>query len=46
MKQGRLLVKSGDVKEFDSMKTMALDLNECDILDWWSVHMGFTKSDC
>ncbi|KAF6241249.1 hypothetical protein HO173_001044 [Letharia columbiana] len=45
VEQGRLLVKSGDVKEFHSMKALAHDLGECEILDWWSFHMGFTKGD-
>ena len=43
VEQGRLLVKDGDVKEFYSLKALAHDLGERGILDWWKLHMGFTK---
>ncbi|KAL2045505.1 hypothetical protein N7G274_001933 [Stereocaulon virgatum] len=45
VEQGRLLVEPGDVKEFTSMKGLASEVTECDILDWWRLHMGFTKGE-
>lgn len=45
VEQGRLLVKTGDVKEFHSLRELAQDLAECEIVDWWNIHMGFTKGE-
>ena len=45
VEQGRLRVKNGGVKEFHSMKALADDLGECEILDWWRVHMGYAKRE-
>ena len=45
VEQGRLRVKSGDVKEFHSIEGLTLDLSECQILNWWNVHMRFTNGE-
>lgn len=41
VEHGRLLLENGDVKEFGSMKALAHDLGESEVLDWWKLHMGF-----
>ncbi|KAL8948711.1 MAG: hypothetical protein Q9222_005122 [Ikaeria aurantiellina] len=41
--EGRLGISPGSVEELDSMKDLSAYLAECDILDWWTEHMGFTK---
>ena len=45
MVRGKLFVQSGKVREYDLMRTMASDLKECDVLDWWNLNMGFKVDD-
>ncbi|MDI1485021.1 MAG: hypothetical protein OHK93_000155 [Ramalina farinacea] len=43
---GQLSLPFGHVKEFETMKALAADLDECGVLEWWEEAMGFTrKSD-
>ncbi|MCJ1274168.1 hypothetical protein MMC21_001963 [Puttea exsequens] len=43
--QGELGIRRGLVSEFESMKSLAANLARCNVLGWWRLHMGFTKSD-
>lgn len=37
--RGGLEGKRGDVKEFDSLKELAAELEKCGVLEWWRRHM-------
>ncbi|KAI4239974.1 MAG: hypothetical protein L6R40_005406 [Gallowayella cf. fulva] len=40
---GQLSTPSGNVEELDSMKDLSAYLAECEMLPWWTEHMGFAK---
>ena len=37
--KGRLEGNGGTVREFDSLKDLAVALKECEVLLWWRKHM-------
>ena len=37
--RGRLVGKRGEVREFDSLKDLAAELQKCGVLKWWRRHM-------
>ena len=37
--RGGLEGKRGDVREFDSLKELAAELQKCGVLEWWRSHM-------
>ncbi len=41
--EGQLGITPGNVHEFDSMKDLSTYLEECNILPWWTEHMGFNQ---
>lgn len=40
---GQLTTTPGNVTEFGAMKDLSAHLEECEVWEWWAVHMGFTN---
>ncbi|KAL8811110.1 MAG: hypothetical protein Q9223_000883 [Gallowayella weberi] len=43
LKQAQLSRTPGNVQEISSMKDLSAYLSECEMLTWWTEHMGFAK---
>ncbi|KAL8800911.1 MAG: hypothetical protein Q9182_004835 [Xanthomendoza sp. 2 TL-2023] len=41
--QGQLPVAPGNVQEVSSMKDLSAYLSRCEMLTWWTEHMGFAR---
>ena len=42
---GRLGVPFGNLREHESLKALATDLDVCGVFEWWNRHMGFSKQE-
>ncbi len=38
-RRGKLEGKKGEVREFDSLKELAAELQKCGVLEWWRRYM-------